>query len=236
MTEDSCLLGDNKIIRYRDENVLMKLSIPLSYPEKSCATVLSLSFHNTGNTVSNDSKVLISNEIDFILSRNTGDEILFDVINCLRDQISVLEHSGTREKPRESDLESIGSNDENVYGAKNIPATDFEYSSSSINNIIPKEPIRVFHGEVTVEKKSQFLSHFAFVSSMDEVNEFRQIILDDKKCSRATHNIFAFRFICPRTGGLFSSDPFCTHVHSSHLSCSVLIWSYPILSYLPGAQ
>ena len=181
------------------------MSIPLSYPERLSVTILNLSFHKNDNTVSNDSKVLISTELDLILSRNSGEEVLFDVINYLRDQINMKELSGTRELRRETDLVSTGSNDEGVprNGEKNVSSSDSEYSSSDVKHSYPSESIRVFHGEVTIEKKSQFLSHFAFVSSMDEVNEFRQIILDDKKCSKATHNIFAFRFICPRTGGQY---------------------------------
>jgi hypothetical protein len=173
----------------------MKLSIPLSYPEKFCVTILNLSFHSTDNTISNDSKVLISNELDVILSRNNGEEVLFDAINYLRERISVQELSGTREQRRETgaDLESTGC----------ISTSDSEFSSSNVQYSAPSQSIRVYHGEVTVEKKSQFLSHFAFVSSMEEVNEFRQIILADKKCSRATHNIFAFRFLCPHTGGQY---------------------------------
>jgi Uncharacterized protein family UPF0029 len=205
--EDSCLLGNNKIITYKDGNVLMKLSIPLLYPEKFCATILNLSFHSTDNTVSNDSKVLISNELDLILSGNNGEEVLFDAINYLRERVSVEELSGTREQRRETedDLESTGYIDECVprNGEKNASTSDSEYSSSNVQNYAPSQSIRVYHGEVTVEKKSQFLSHFAFVSSIEEVNEFRQIILADKKCSRATHNIFAFRFLCPRTGGQY---------------------------------
>lgn len=181
----------------------MKLSIPLSYPEKFCVTILNLSFHSTDNTVSNESKVLISNELNLILSRNNGEEVLFDIINHLREQIIAKELSGTRDQRGETDLGSADSNDEGVLRNReeSKSTSDPEYTSSDVKYSVPLESMRVFHGEITIEKKSQFLSHFAFVSSMEEVNEFRQIILDDKKCAKATHNIFAFRFICPRTGG-----------------------------------
>ena len=62
------------------------------------------------------------------------------------------------------------------------------------------ETLKIFHGIPAFEKKSQFLSHFAFVSSLDHVNEFRNMIIHDKKYIRATHHIFAYRFICPSTG------------------------------------
>lgn len=47
------------------------------------------------------------------------------------------------------------------------------------------------------------MSHFAIVQSMEEVLYFRSIVLSDKKVAAATHNIFAYRFLCPKTGVLY---------------------------------
>ena len=35
---------------------------------------------------------------------------------------------------------------------------------------------------------------------MSDVETFRDMICQDKKYAKATHNIFAYRFTCPRTG------------------------------------
>ena len=67
-------------------------------------------------------------------------------------------------------------------------------------NIEKVETLKIYHGLPIFEKKSQFASHFAFVSSLDQVHEFRNLIINDKKYVRATHHIFAFRFICTSTG------------------------------------
>ena len=88
---------------------------------------------------------------------------------------------------------------------KNSDKTNSNYSdeknkSLSKNKLENLENLKIFHGSPSFEKKSQFLSHFAYVTSMDEVYEFRNIIVNDKKYSRATHNIFAYRFTCPKTG------------------------------------
>lgn len=63
--------------------------------------------------------------------------------------------------------------------------------------------IQVFHGDITVEKKSSFMAHLACVSSMKDVEDFMNIVLSDKKVAHATHNISAYRFTCPNTGILF---------------------------------
>ena len=76
----------------------------------------------------------------------------------------------------------------------------FYIEGNKSKNTSKVETLKIFHGIPAFEKKSQFLSHFAFVSSLDHVNEFRNMIIHDKKYIRATHHIFAYRFICPSTG------------------------------------
>ena len=34
---------------------------------------------------------------------------------------------------------------------------------------------------------------------MEDVNNFRRLLLEDKKISKATHNIFVYRFTCPES-------------------------------------
>ena len=41
---------------------------------------------------------------------------------------------------------------------------------------------------------------------MDEVEQFRASIVSDRRYSRATHNIFAYRFTCPRTGVVYHDN------------------------------
>lgn len=208
--EDSFLTSENKIIRYRDDTVSLKLSIPLQYPEMAGVTIINLSFHSADNTISNNSKVLISNEIESIICRNVGEETLFDIIDYLRSQKNLSEENNAQsssgekgneyrnnDKKDSSDFDYLN-NDECDLNIENMPAS-FNNSKFEIFQV-SNSPIKVFHGVITIEKKSQFLSHFAYVTSLEEVNEFRSIILSDKKCSRATHNIFAYRFICPKSG------------------------------------
>jgi hypothetical protein len=66
--------------------------------------------------------------------------------------------------------------------------------------------VTVIHGPVIVEQKSSFQAHIAAVHSMEEVMQFKRIILSDKKIARATHNIFAYRFTCPRGTGVVYHD------------------------------
>ena len=209
------LTEDVKFLQYEDINVLLKLSIPFLYPENASVTIISLSFHNIKNNVSNDNKLLISNEINMIIERNKGEETLFDVINHLRENSYVTNTNiintsiiGNFENKNKNDDENENEN-ENENNFMNIAQEiqfdsrekkDWKITSSKMQPIEESSSLRIFHGEITTEKKSRFLSHFAYVNNMEEIKEFRENILNDKKCSTATHNIFAFRFICPVTG------------------------------------
>jgi Uncharacterized protein family UPF0029/RWD domain len=193
-----------KFIQYEDENVSLKLSIPSSYPESGSVTVISMSFRNINSSVSNDKKLLINSEIESIIERNKGEETLFDIINHLRDNTYIADKDAIDELFVKS-----GFKDENIEEIEitksesecnNTEKQIWERSSSKIQKIKESSSLTIFHGEITTEKKSRFLSHFAYVNNMAEVKEFREIVLSDKKCATATHNIFAFRFICPSSG------------------------------------
>lgn len=187
-----------KFIQYEDENVSLKLSIPSSYPESGSVTVISMSFRNINSSVSNDRKLLINSEIESIIERNKGEETLFDIINHLRDNTYATDEDTMDIQSLKSGLKMEIPSSES--GFDNTEKQIWERSSSKIQKIKECSSLTIFHGEVTTEKKSRFLSHFAYVNKMAEVKEFREIVLSDKKCATATHNIFAFRFICPTSG------------------------------------
>ena len=66
--------------------------------------------------------------------------------------------------------------------------------------------ITIHRGDPIIEKKSIFLASFAVIDSLEGVNRFRNILISDKKIARATHNIMAYRFTCPRTGALYHDN------------------------------
>lgn len=71
---------------------------------------------------------------------------------------------------------------------------------SNLISQVSSHNLHIIHGPVTTESKSSFQSHFAMVTSLEEVQLFRSVVYEDKRVARATHNIFAYRFTCPHTG------------------------------------
>lgn len=209
--------SENKIIRYKDDVVSIKLLIPSSYPECENVLILNLTFHNNNNKISNINKELILNEIHLITIQNIGNEILFDVFEYLRgkkyEEISSSdfheennEDKNNRENKIENNIENevidddVYEKDEDYYNLKAHDNLKNNHTSEN-EKITIKKKMNIFHGEQITEQKSRFISHFAYVTSTDEVKQFREEIVTDKKYGRATHNIFAYRFICPTTGG-----------------------------------
>jgi Uncharacterized protein family UPF0029/RWD domain len=203
-----------KFVQYEDENVSLKLSIPSSYPESAGVTVISMSFRNINSSVSNDRKLLINSEIESIIERNKGEETLFDIINHLRENThtadeDTMDMQSVKSGLKQENIEEIEIPLSASSECSNTEKNNWERSSSKIQKIKECSSLIIFHGDITTEKKSRFLSHFAYVSNMAEVKEFREIVLSDKKCATATHNIFAFRFICPTTGMNLIFSNFC---------------------------
>jgi hypothetical protein len=61
-------------------------------------------------------------------------------------------------------------------------------------NYLPIRPIvNIVHGPCIMEQKSVFQAHLAKITSMIELDNFRQVLLSDKKIASATHNILAYR-------------------------------------------
>lgn len=58
----------------------------------------------------------------------------------------------------------------------------------------------IFHGDVSEQKKSTFQGHVARVSSLEDVQEVMQCLLQHSKIQHATHNIMAYRLYTEKNG------------------------------------
>ena len=126
-------------------------------------------------------------------SSSLGAPILFQLIEFFRGIINAEDiHNTSLSAPSLFKEEEEGClNKDSEVSSLNPPfisslATPPPSSSSSL---------RILHGEARTEKKSVFQAHTARVHSLDEVLLFKQTILEDKRFSRATHQILAYRFI-----------------------------------------
>jgi hypothetical protein len=178
---------DTIIVFTYSANCVMKFELPQEYPDDSDVV---LKFQKFGYPKGMKMKLL--EELNSIIETLGGAEILFNLIMKIKEVLDDCTGDGSCVQLVEEDHESDA--DDNFC----LEAAEFKQQleeSTLKNNSLP-----VVHGEFMTFKKSTFQSHFARVSSMDEVNLFRMEVLSDKRVARATHNIFAYRFIDPATG------------------------------------
>ena len=199
-----------RVIKYKDDLCTLKLSIPLLYPsceDSNSVSLVTLTFQGKTCKISSDSKLDVQRNIEAIIDANAGNETLFDVIEFVRGRTYLDESVGMS---TEDDCGGAGVSDEGTKTNGDEQQEEQEQVATAIETnkttSCSGDDIEIIHGEVTTERKSQFLSHLAFVTSMEEVDSFRAVIVSDKRYSRATHNIFAYRFTCPRTGVVYHDN------------------------------
>ena len=179
-----------RVVRYHDDACAVKVSLPPTYPADGGGderpTVTGLAFLGPECRVNAEGKVAVLREIEAIVTGNAGAETLFDVIEYLRGR----SYAPT---PSNDTFTIAEAAEETVFRPPTTPAPALAPA--------PVPTVAVISGETTTDRKSQFQAHLAFVRSLDDVAAFRyQVCVLDKRCARATHNIFAYRFTCPTTG------------------------------------
>jgi hypothetical protein len=147
-------------------------------------------------------KLSIYSDIDDIMVNNEGEEVLFIIIEYLKNEIYFKKNEFFEKNNFEKNLDL---NNEKIKNSNFIDNKKNNYANDNDNNgnncdANKDISIIINHSKILVEKKSQFLSHFSYVNNMADVNNFKNTIFNDKKCSSATHNIFAYRFTCELTG------------------------------------
>ena len=134
------------------------------------------------------SKGVVKEAMDQILRENIEEEVLFHLIECVREHFEAASSADFEQSEENDDDHDDGRGDKCVEGPKE--------GDKHRHNSDKSLSIQVFHGKPYVDRKSTFIAHFAYVKSMEEVEAFRTEIVTDSKFSKATHNIFAYRYIC----------------------------------------
>lgn len=152
--------------------------LPSNYPT-TCPPQLSLSIGGDVSFAKAQVMRPLSSELEALFETEPGNEVLFAAIEILRDKAALCTLSTD---------DDHGEEEQDEQKVTALPAA-IAVSSLAIHHSVP-----------LVERKSTFIAHCCEVRSMDDVREFRTTVLADKRNARATHNIFAYRFTCERSG------------------------------------
>lgn len=118
---------------------------------------------------------------------NVGEVVLFDCVEWIKENIGMA-NSNQQQEVRQSVPLVTGSEDE--IAEENLALEGFD---------------DIYHGEPLIDRKSVFQAHVAPVHSVDDVMNVLATLKSDRKISRATHNMYAYRIIIPST--LPSGEP-----------------------------
>ena len=178
----------------------LEFRVPIGYPEQARPT-FTVSFESR---MVEETKNHIMTELRQLLTESGGDVILFPMIERLKELLSEIICNLESALVLDGDVEE---NIDNISLSEEVPTATAGTGSSNtgINNtVVPI--VSVIHGPITIETKSSFQSHIAQVTCMEDVIEFKRIVLSDKRVARATHNIFAYRFVCSKGSGIVYHD------------------------------
>lgn len=154
--------------------------LPHNYPASS-SPELTIKIGGVCSFDAARSLAYLSTELETLLEQELGNEVLFVAIETIRDKAS-----GMKEEASETTCDAA---------IEVTPAAALSIFQSNL---------AIYHSVALVERKSTFIAHCCEVRSMDQVREFRCIVLADKRYGRATHNIFAYRFTCAVSGVVYN--------------------------------
>ena len=186
----------------------LSLKVVAGYPETDIP-ILCLDFPQSCIDVAKQAQIY--KELQELIETCRGSAVLYQVIELAREKLYSITDTNLNSTPafKCQSTSSEVENDEDEWTAdrfeKDFGLHDHVKKKISEHTVVAP-PLRIIHGEVVFERKSSFQSHFCVVSCMDDVHAFRSELLLDKKIARATHNIFAFRFSCPKTGVVYHDN------------------------------
>lgn len=109
--------------------------------------------------------VLVNDRLQQTLISNQGEVILHALIEAVRDVIG----------------EDTTNANSTVSHSERTPSDEALTINQTPHDLTYVDNLQIYHGEISIEQKSTFQAHAAQVSSMEEVKQFHDLILKDKK-------------------------------------------------------
>ena len=122
------------------------------------------------------SSKLESGDYANICERTINSPALFDLISFFREEAALVNNLV----------------DEKV---SKTPSSSLQTLSSPLDkDTADVIDIEIYHGPQVTDRKSLFISHVARVSNATDISQAMRQLLQDSRISRATHNIYAYRY------------------------------------------
>ena len=148
--------------------VTIKATLPTTYP-----SIDGPIFELVGRNIKEQDRMDAIGHFVGIYQLSENDVVLFSCVEWARENMKILH------QPEQEDLEDG-------------PVVALEGMEEMIANS-EELASKIYHSEPVVDRKSVFQAHVAPVTSVQEALEVLSVIKQDRKVSRATHNIMAYR-------------------------------------------
>lgn len=194
--------GSQEVV-YRDEErgLALRFHLPSLYPSQDMELVQITAHSLASSSRSIPCKLLQERAMQHLNElAGEGEVVMFQVIECVKELYDQLDNTSSNA------IDTID-NDEVEQEKETYEAIDYHSlgDAHELSHLVDCH-LNIIHGPVSVEQRSSFQSHIATVASMDDVHVFRRKVYEDKKVARATHNIFAYRFTCKKTGIVYHDN------------------------------
>jgi len=189
---------------------IVEFVLPSDYPESS--PMVSVKASDGRRSELED----LRKDLACIVKASAGEEVLFHILERVKASAEASEGRGGGYEKEEQDEVGEGEEEEEDRGREEDDAQEQEAEEGEEpkRSFFPRkaemmstqlhektlEDLTIYHSEPMVERKSTFIAHLCLASSMQQVEAFRALICSHKSYSRATHNIFVYRFACPESG------------------------------------
>ncbi|XP_013788227.1 protein IMPACT-like [Limulus polyphemus] len=162
-----------------EHSVVLKVILPPEYPLHSPPL-----YQFSAPWMKGYQKVELSTALEDIYFNHSGESILFMWIDKIRDYLDIWDTCGNN---IQDTSESIAEEyvDFNFEKYKN--------GGSSQQKCSDFETPRIYHGETIVDRKSTFQAHLAPVVCVEQVQQIKTKLMENRKIASATHNILAYR-------------------------------------------
>jgi hypothetical protein len=145
-------------VQYHDGKLTVRFLLSEMYPQESPEVSVQLSTRNASLSEH------IAKRIQTLLKELLGSVVMYEVIEFVTSEVSGLSSQELPEIPRD---EVILSNE----------FCDGDKASALLQTC----SVHIVHGDPITDRGSTFQAHYAAVFSLEEVNEFRCILLEDRK-------------------------------------------------------
>lgn len=173
------------------EDVVVQVSFPIEYPEEAPSIIQVITKDNRKFPDNHYLEELVNQLLNDLF--NVGDVVIFELLGEVEQFFDSYEQQHAEETLKmEKQLESL-----RIEEMKRKRQRAFDEKGPTLTQQLPKVEIDVtaswFQSEPVVDRGSTFIAYAKEIRSVQDAKDCFELLITDKKISRATHNMNAWR-------------------------------------------